>query len=805
MDSAPAAATPSAPEASDVPPRLFVVCGRDRTVEELRELFASCGAIRQLHVATDRCNKSRGFAFLQYERAADAHAAIQRFDQMRLSDGHILKVTIAREKGIAMASSQTASHHAPGKLKRNQHSQDEVGDKAEAVEGHSGFLPGKRQRSSPPSTGAQRRADPALTTIMRVWQRSTSTQKARTARSVPRAVLRKPSPAEPVEEVVAQVLEDLVGAVERATVSFPVVHTHAAKRKAPMTTSAMPSTHQRDREASPDVLLSSGISSVRLDSDPRPKSHRTGDHSTPHDRSHRHVDAYRHFQRRQRQMSVDDSDSSGDDASDASVKSRRKRSNTEPADTSASRRRLSDLSELTLSSTTANTSSPIASKKRCSHHRNMVRPGVPPVTIPGYVELPAATTASTSRSKLFFTSTHKFTQQELQAVFGAYDDLEYVQIVKSFGRVKTMAYVKYTTAAAATAVLASFLEDHDDKSADMKLTFADESAEASAPAIARIDEDPDRVGLRASACYGQWVLLLYDRGLTNEAISSCVAACDGMEHVDIKVFGSTGESQGIAYVKFATDRDADAAAQRLHNLEFPRGSRKFLQAVRIDDPRLFSTPHSAAAAMTRPPPSRTTREDGDLGAVEARFAHLMTSCNGGAASTNAGDSHVLIEASSGNGEGVGGANYEDYGHGYHPPYAADEGGMVLPSAAAAPYHPHEPLVPYTVFRFGEHHHQPYTPQYDGSSMPPPMMAPTHLPPPPPWTFGYDSAAATGSSHGGWWPTAQPYGRQRSYRAASPRYQDKSDAVGWVSTVPPEEHPRPGTPTTSQSSASLGTR
>lgn len=40
-------------------PRLFIVCGRNRTIEELRELFQQCGSIRQLHLATDRSHKSR--------------------------------------------------------------------------------------------------------------------------------------------------------------------------------------------------------------------------------------------------------------------------------------------------------------------------------------------------------------------------------------------------------------------------------------------------------------------------------------------------------------------------------------------------------------------------------------------------------------------------------------------------------------------------------------------------------------------------------------------------------------------------
>lgn len=38
----------------------------------------------------------------------------------------------------------------------------------------------------------------------------------------------------------------------------------------------------------------------------------------------------------------------------------------------------------------------------------------------------------------------QFTAQELEAMFAVYGDFESVQIVKSFGRVKTMAYIKYS-------------------------------------------------------------------------------------------------------------------------------------------------------------------------------------------------------------------------------------------------------------------------------------------------------------------------------------------------------------------------
>lgn len=34
--------------------------------------------------------------------------------------------------------------------------------------------------------------------------------------------------------------------------------------------------------------------------------------------------------------------------------------------------------------------------------------------------------------------------QELEAMFAVYGDFESVEIVKSFGRIKTMAYVKYS-------------------------------------------------------------------------------------------------------------------------------------------------------------------------------------------------------------------------------------------------------------------------------------------------------------------------------------------------------------------------
>ncbi|EEY54077.1 uncharacterized protein PITG_19745 [Phytophthora infestans T30-4] len=49
--------------------------------------------------------------------------------------------------------------------------------------------------------------------------------------------------------------------------------------------------------------------------------------------------------------------------------------------------------------------------------------------------------ARPSIADLFFTSTYK---QELEAMFAVYGDFESAKLVKSFGRVKTMAYIRYS-------------------------------------------------------------------------------------------------------------------------------------------------------------------------------------------------------------------------------------------------------------------------------------------------------------------------------------------------------------------------
>ncbi|RLN69137.1 hypothetical protein BBJ29_000723 [Phytophthora kernoviae] len=99
--------------------RLFIVCGRDRNVDELRSLFSTCGHIKHLHLALDRSKKSRGFAFLQYEDPVNAAAAIEKLDEMKLDDGHILKM--GTDKKTTEELTRECQESANGQVHQLQH------------------------------------------------------------------------------------------------------------------------------------------------------------------------------------------------------------------------------------------------------------------------------------------------------------------------------------------------------------------------------------------------------------------------------------------------------------------------------------------------------------------------------------------------------------------------------------------------------------------------------------------------------------------------------------------------------------
>lgn len=61
-------------------------------------------------------------------------------------------------------------------------------------------------------------------------------------------------------------------------------------------------------------------------------------------------------------------------------------------------------------------------------------------------------TSLTSRGSRWW-SWCQFTRQELDAMFSVYGDFDSVDIVKSFGRIKTMAYVLYSNVRARNVAL----------------------------------------------------------------------------------------------------------------------------------------------------------------------------------------------------------------------------------------------------------------------------------------------------------------------------------------------------------------
>ncbi|EGZ16730.1 hypothetical protein PHYSODRAFT_314413 [Phytophthora sojae] len=165
-------------------------------------------------------------------------------------------------------------------------------------------------------------------------------------------------------------------------------------------------------------------------------------------------------QLRRRRQSLDGSGSSTEDGSDASG-IRRKRSNTTtsppPTLKAQSRgnipplsppRKISDRSDISLSPEALKAE--IISKKLCKRQSSdntleeSYRVAKHQATHERHTQDSNAIergSARPSSAGLFFTSTYK---QELEAMFAVYGDFESVELVKSFGRVRTMAYVRYT-------------------------------------------------------------------------------------------------------------------------------------------------------------------------------------------------------------------------------------------------------------------------------------------------------------------------------------------------------------------------
>ena len=50
------------------------------TVEDLRDLFADCGGVRDVDIPTGRQGRSRGYGIVEFATEADALAAVSRMD-----------------------------------------------------------------------------------------------------------------------------------------------------------------------------------------------------------------------------------------------------------------------------------------------------------------------------------------------------------------------------------------------------------------------------------------------------------------------------------------------------------------------------------------------------------------------------------------------------------------------------------------------------------------------------------------------------------------------------------------------------
>jgi len=84
-----------------MPPRsrLFVICGKELTEEDLTEHFKAYGDFEYCKVMTDRnSNESKGFAYVKFSRASTASIAMEDVNHHAQIAGFKVKVLIADPK-----------------------------------------------------------------------------------------------------------------------------------------------------------------------------------------------------------------------------------------------------------------------------------------------------------------------------------------------------------------------------------------------------------------------------------------------------------------------------------------------------------------------------------------------------------------------------------------------------------------------------------------------------------------------------------------------------------------------------------
>ncbi|TDH70377.1 hypothetical protein CCR75_005772 [Bremia lactucae] len=723
--------------------RLFIVCGRNCKEDELRALFSPCGAIKHLHLVLDRSKKSRGFAFLQYENSSNAVKAIEKLDHLELQDGHILKVTAAKERPAG----------GNGKQKRDQHAQQGLDEKAkekiqEDEKSIDARLHGKRQRSSPPIYSLSRkprRVVPSFVlengqldeygcdnaTLTRLKMKSSDDE-------VPLPnIMTKSNFPDVCQTNVAIVMHMMISAIEqiethkvassKSFFTYKRVSTSLSDVYAQMHDARISAPKESIKKETSAHSLASSIRSVSLA--PASITNQGSQFESPDTtlvQASKDVERkdgiFSSHLRRRRDNSIDSGSSLEDGMGGGRV--RRKRSNrtqlpnptikdqicaslhmlSPPKNISMTKRNGPIRISMPLVDIKAENTPKLVCKLQSSDNaikesnRLQKQQGTQGKSLcdgrPEDAEFSRRSAANKSklcknvqdikgefrsdavkskRTKLFFTSTYKLTQQEVEAIFGAYGDLESAKLVKTFGRIKTMAYICYSKLLGARVslkcdvkpctaafVVKSFREESCQGNADlersesMTLSFAhviDDLHIRQRRKVLPVKKELDCLSnasfsssLANSAAPSAmlsnengrlWVLLLYDRFLATHMLSSVVSSFQGMEFVDIKVIKSSGEAQGVAFVKFNSEANAENAAIQLHHMELPLGSGKFMQATVVLAPSQFSATHgnissSSDESMRIDFPTDKcivtgSSEDLDLRAVEAQFAHLMRS------------------------------------------------------------------------------------------------------------------------------------------------------------------------------------
>ncbi|XP_063691273.1 RNA-binding protein 45-like [Bolinopsis microptera] len=96
----------------DNPPfsRLFVVCSKNHTDDDIKEAFGSYGKLQDVWVVTDRNTQERkGIAYIKFEKASEAHIAMEKLHGETIGgDSKPLKVLLADNKGQSRSVSGEA-------------------------------------------------------------------------------------------------------------------------------------------------------------------------------------------------------------------------------------------------------------------------------------------------------------------------------------------------------------------------------------------------------------------------------------------------------------------------------------------------------------------------------------------------------------------------------------------------------------------------------------------------------------------------------------------------------------------------